>query len=174
MYLHAASLAGLALTVLAFSSLGAQSQSADATVSAEVVGPAAPFVVNTGHLDFGDQATGAVVFSTDVPTAASWNVTLNAAGSYAFSFTLPTQLTNSFGPVVPITFGSTSASSPAMPAGWNPAVPVELSDVTAGFILDIFLGAVATGGPSDDVSVDLAGAAPGYYTALVTLTVAVQ
>lgn len=172
MYVRAAAFAGLVLTALTYSTV--EAQSADATATVTVVAAGTATVLNTAGLDFGTQATGQIVNSTDVPTAASWNVTFNAGGDYSFSFTLPTQLSSpATGGSVPITFGNTSASSPFLfPGTWDPAIPIGIQAVLPGSGLDIFLGASQTGAASDDVSVNLTGAAAGTYTGVVTLTVA--
>ena len=170
MCLHSASLAGMALAVLACSSLAAQSDVANAAVN--VIGAPEILLVNTAGLEFGAHPSGLVVTSTSIPTAAAWEVTVNENNSYIFSWTLPTSLTSPTGASVSITFGSTSASAPApLFTSWNPAQVVGFG-LFAGQTQDFLLGAPHSGAASDDVVVDLAGATAGVYTGVVTLTVA--
>ena len=110
------------LTPLAVS----RAQSADASATIQAVESGAVTVINTADLDFGTQPIGTTVHSSNVPTAASWNVTFNEVGQYSVAFTLPANLIHSStGSAVPITFGANAASSPqVIPSTWDPSVPI--------------------------------------------------
>ena len=102
-----------AVIALGLTPAAATAQSDDATASVTVADAGDVTVVNTAGLSFGTHAAGTTVHSSNVPTAASWNLGFNADRNYAITFTLPSVLTSATGGTVPISFGNTSASSPA-------------------------------------------------------------
>jgi len=148
-------------------------QSDDAIASVTVTAGGDVTVVNTAGLAFGTYSSGFMVHSSDVPTAASWNLSFTDPGDYAITFTLPNQLVDVAltGLTVPISYGPTSAHSPGLPIPFDPAtgIGVHTDGPTSA---DILLGADMQGDGTGDVSVNLLGAAAGTYQATITLTVA--
>lgn len=164
--------AGLAAATPA--GLAAQS-AANATASVEVTDGGDIVVVKVLDLDFGSRTSGSIVHSSDIGAFASWDVSLAAAGNYSVSFSLPSTLQGPGGALVPISFGSTAASSPqVMPPLniWDPSVPLGVSG-PAGALFTVELGKDALNNGTGDATVNLSGAAAGSYTGLITLTVAV-
>lgn len=165
---------GIGMIVTMLATTAAHAQSADATATIEAVESGAVLVTNTADLNFGAQPIGSIVQSSDVPTAASWNIEFVQTGQYSVAFTLPSSLIHtSTGASVPISFGSTSASSPqVIPGTWDPSVPIGLQVDIAGVALDVLLGADVDGSGTGDVWVDLGFAQAGTYQGVITLTVA--
>ena len=153
-------------------------QSADASATIEVVPAGNTVVTKTADLNFGSHPAcnppaTCDVRSSDVGAAAAWNIGFNQVGNYGVTFTLPSALSSATGAQVPLSFGATAASSPFLvPSTWNPASPVTIGVGAAGQSLDISLGADLLGVGTGDVTVSLAGAAPGTYQGVITLTVA--
>lgn len=161
-----------AVALLALAPAVAVAQSDDAIASVTVAGDGNVTVINTAGLSFGIQPSGAIVHSSDVPTAASWNVGFNQAADYVMTFSLPSELATGTGLSVPITYGPTSASSPALEFPFDPATGIGVAVPVDGIFVDILLGADVQGDGTGDVSVNLVGAPAGTYTGTITLTVA--
>jgi hypothetical protein len=152
----------------------ASAQSADVSASVTVVSQGAT-VVPISNLEFGDQTRGSTPRSSQVPTAAAWQVTHDAAGDFVITFTLPSTLHQGFSESVPITFGSTSAALTigGTTVAFDPATGGYLGGGVAGQVDLIELGADYNGDGTGDVIVDLLDAVDGTYTGTVTLTYAV-
>ena len=90
-----------AVALLALAPAVAVAQSDDAIASVTVAGDGNVTVINTAGLSFGIQPSGAIVHSSDVPTAASWNVGFNQAADYVMTFSLPSELATGTGLSVP-------------------------------------------------------------------------
>lgn len=161
-----------AVIALGLTPAAATAQSDDATASVTVADAGDVTVVNTAGLSFGTHAAGTTVHSSNVPTAASWNLGFNTDRNYAITFTLPSVLTSATGGTVPISFGNTSASSPALEFPFDPETGLGVQVMGTPVSVDFFLGADVQGDGSGDVSVNLSGAAAGTYTGTITLTVA--
>jgi hypothetical protein len=172
--LHA-SLAFILTTGASPAAVVAQS-SDDATASVQVTSQAAT-VVKTLDMQFGQQPPNTVVRSSDVGAAAEWNVSFSQTGDYVFSFTLPDVLVGAAGNIVPIDFGSESASV-SRPDGsvqlFNPVAPVLVPMVSAGTAAVVDLGRDHAGSGDGNAVVDLFGALDGVYTGVITFTVGVQ
>lgn len=151
----------------------ANAQSANASASVNVIAQGVT-IVPTADLDFGDQATGQIVRSSHVPAAAAWSVTYDVMGDFTASFTLPTVLQQGFSLLVPITFGTTSATvtTNGTTLAFDPHVPISMGG-SAGQVDVIELGRDFLADGSGDVIVDLTDAPPGTYTGIITLTYAV-
>lgn len=159
-------------TIGAVAAPSANAQSANASASVNVVAQGVT-IVPTADLDFGDQATGQIVRSSQVPAAAAWSVTYDVAGDFTASFSLPSALNEGFSLLVPITFGNTSATvtTNGTTLAFDPHVPISMGG-SAGQVDVIELGRDFLADGSGDVIVDLTGAPAGIYTGTITLTFA--
>lgn len=168
---HARAAAGLALLVLVVPSVGSAQVLDEAAVEARItVSSPTATVVPLQDLDFGNQTTGTIVRSSDVPAFAQWEVSFSAAGTYQWAFSLPTQLTGTAGSV-PITFGQTALRLSESNSAYDPNALHQIE--TGGpFSMQFFLGEdFLLNDGSGDVVVDLTGAADGVYTGSIMLTV---
>lgn len=161
-----------ALMLLSAAPLAGQGLSRSADATATVTIARTLNLANITGLDFGEHfANEGSIF---VPAPARWDGDTDPNSDISISFSaLPASLVRPEGGSVPISYGTESGqiNTSTSSTPFNPATGISSFSVNSDGLFNIQLGYGTV--ESNGVQVDLTGAAPGTYSATITLTVTV-